>query len=276
MNHVMLHFPPDDDLEVVWHDIEEMGGLPLFSSQDAEGSQQIACTLSPSLTTTQLLQRYPQLIDITPFLLETDWEAQWAAHGQGYHEGALHIDLRAYVTENTINNDLTQLCMKPGPGFGDLSHPTTRLVLRLMGNHIRKRHVLDVGCGSGILSIAAVALGAKSVVGIDIDEEALKHAQENSLLNKMEHLLSFKLPDNYCRELIHPPEVILMNMIQTEQHQAWHSLSSVHESVSIAITSGILLKGRRTYLDQCQQWGWQLTQELQEDEWLGFVFKCHR
>lgn len=272
MNHILLHFPPEDDLEVVWQDIEEMGAHPLFSSQDADGTQQIACTLPSTVTTSEIFLRYPQLINITPFVLETDWNAQWAAHGQGYSEGVLHIDIKDYIITNDIDKDKSLLRMKPGPGFGDLSHPTTRLVLSLMGNYVPGKHVLDVGCGSGILSLAAISLNAKSVVGIDIDEQAITHACENALLNNMGDQLSFKLPENYCREQIQFPEVILMNMIQTEQCLAWNSLAPMHDKITIAITSGILVEERQSYLDRCHQWGWQLIQEQKEDEWLGFVF----
>ena len=76
------------------------------------------------------------------------------------------------------------LRIDPGMAFGTGGHDTTRLVLETLERHIRGGEtLLDVGCGSGILSIAALLLGAKSAVGVDIDPLAVKTAVENRALN---------------------------------------------------------------------------------------------
>ena len=77
--------------------------------------------------------------------------------------------------------------LEPGLAFGTGSHETTRLCLELLETYIRPDdRMLDVGCGSGILSIAALLLGAKEAVGIDIDALAVKTAVENAKMNRVE------------------------------------------------------------------------------------------
>lgn len=191
-----------------------------------------------------------------------DWEAQWATHSPGFRDGYLHLE----VNEKPLK-------LKPGPGFGDLSHPTTNLVLRLMKHHVVGKHVLDIGCGSGILSFAAAAMGAASVVGIDIDEEAIQHSKSNCKVNKMEGNITFMQPNDYIAHYTQEPLVVLMNMIHSEQCIAWESVKAIHPQVKIAIISGILAEGRKDYLKQSQTWGWILADEAERNGWLGFVFK---
>jgi len=87
---------------------------------------------------------------------------------------------------NAIN-----LVLDPGLAFGTGSHPTTRLCLEWLCEHAKPgRTVLDYGCGSGILGIAAVRLGAGPVLGVDIDEKALEAARDNAERNRVEMLLA--------------------------------------------------------------------------------------
>ena len=80
------------------------------------------------------------------------------------------------------------LNLEPGLAFGTGTHETTRLCLEALEKHIKGgEKMLDVGCGSGILSVAGLLLGAKSAVGIDIDEMAVKASKENAELNNVQN-----------------------------------------------------------------------------------------
>ncbi len=84
-------------------------------------------------------------------------------------------------------DDIVSLIIDPGAAFGTGSHATTRLCLSWLVKHPpSNRKVIDYGCGSGILGIAAKKLGASSVIGYDIDEEAIFTAQQNSKINLVE------------------------------------------------------------------------------------------
>ena len=84
------------------------------------------------------------------------------------------------------------LDIEPGLAFGTGSHPTTRLCLEMLEEYVNDEStVLDIGCGSGILSIAALLLGAKSAFGTDIDELAVKTALENAKKNGFEQKAIF-------------------------------------------------------------------------------------
>lgn len=248
---------PSADLENVWQNLELIG-CDLLYSDASESSSQIFGNIPSHLTKEHFLS-LPEILSIEPVELpEIDWEAQWAAQ-ESYSDGFLHVDLKPY----------TPLKLVPGAGFGDYSHPTTRLVLKLMPSYVSDKDVIDVGCGSGILSLAARLMGARSVCGIDIDEAALVHSRANSACNGMEGI-----PFIFPQELkaAHEGSVILMNMIQSEQEIAWKSLGPISGKVSIAVTSGILSEGREAYLKLCAKWGWRLLAESEEAGWLGFIF----
>lgn len=194
-------------------------------------------------------------------MTHVDWEQQWTAFAENFYDGKAHIDLSRF------GGDSNPLLLSPGPGFGDLSHPTTYLMLQLMHRRIHQRFVIDIGCGSGILTLAALRLGAKSAIGIDIDIPAIEHARQNAKLNKLKALFSSKLPKSYPKK-----PLFLMNMIVSEQKQVMRQKVLLNRFHTEWITSGILATQRSEYLETTKKWGWVLVEELQRGEWLGMVF----
>lgn len=180
-----------------------------------------------------------------------DWHEQWSLFASDFHEGKAHIDLGGKT-----------LLLTPGPGFGDLSHPTTFLMLEMLKTRAKNESIVDIGTGSGILALAALALGAKSAIGIDIDTAALKHAKENAKLNNLPARFSKKLPK--CKA-----SIFLMNMIFPEQKEL--NPSQFNPSAKLWIVSGILASEKKAYMTQTKKWGWKLLKEYTKSDWLGFI-----
>lgn len=196
-----------------------------------------------------------------------DWKSQWESHGLNFQDGYVHVDI-----PEAISTPWKLLKLTPGAGFGDLSHPTTRLVLRMLNRTIANQYVVDIGCGSGVLALCAIALGAKHVFALDIDEGALMHSQENARLNGMADRLTCFLPNNFQISSFVKAPIILMNMILSEQKNAWSALTSLHQNHGICMTSGILLEQRQAYLEMTECWGWNFCSEEEEKGWSGFKF----
>lgn len=258
-----LLIDPTLSLESSWALAESNGIEILYGSEENETIELFAQLSSP-----EELKDLNWITDCTPHALPSiDWEAQWAAHGQDFHDGFVHVELSSLKPEAPI------LLLKPGPGFGDLSHPTTRLVLLLLSRHFHNQSVIDIGCGSGILSIAAAALGAAQVYGIDIDPEAITHSRQNANLNHVEMICSFGLTEDFTWQATAEPALILMNMIQSEQQVAWESLPLLHDQPAEYITSGIRVEDRDEYLALTSSWGWIVQDERTEEGWSAFWFK---
>ena len=186
-----------------------------------------------------------------------DWNEQWALHAPNFQAGYAHIDL----DKGRI------LRLKAGPGFGDCSHPTTRLVLDLMKDYVNDRIVIDLGCGSGILSLAASLLGARKVFGIDICEQALEHARENAALNQIKNTNFGQRGEK--------GEILLLNMISSEQEIAWKDHPYLHGFGGIVISSGILFEQKEGYVVQALSRGWTPLSCKEEGGWVGWVFKSN-
>lgn len=196
-------------------------------------------------------------------MIKVDWEAQWELFAENFYDGKAHIDLSQFSDKF---GGTSELLLLPGPGFGDLSHPTTHLMLQLMQGKVTGQRILDIGCGSGILSLAALQLGAASAMGIDIDPEAIQHAQKNAELNQLEAEFRLTIPDV-------GNQVLLMNMILPEQKIVMQQGDLLNRAAKTWITSGILATQRNEYYALTKQWGWTLKKELQRGEWLGIIFE---
>lgn len=188
-----------------------------------------------------------------------DWRSQWELHSPYYRDGLLYVNLQEFGGPDRL------LKLEPGPGFGDLSHPTTRLTLKLLLKYVKDQVVLDVGCGSGILALAASAAGAKAVYGLDIDKEALEHARANAVLNKLE--VRWLLPEQM--EPLQGELIAAMNMIRSEQAVAWKSLRPVHPMIKTWITSGVLSEEKKIYLNEAASRGWKVGTVIEEEGWLA-------
>ncbi len=190
-----------------------------------------------------------------------NWHDQWALHAPNFQDGLAHITLKGGK----------QFYLKPGPGFGDLSHPTTRLVLEIMVDHVDGKTVVDLGCGSGILALSAAILNAKEIHGIDICDEAIAHAKENALLNNLSNVrfgrtAKLKLSSNI---------LLLINMISSEQETAWQQHPYLHDLEGLAISSGILIEQKEAYIIQAAKRGWAPISSKDEGEWTALLFKMN-
>ncbi|MBS0655280.1 MAG: 50S ribosomal protein L11 methyltransferase [Verrucomicrobia bacterium] len=253
-----IHLSPTISSESAWA-LLESEGIEVLYGEEEEGFETLV--IQSTLSSDALTGQFPFITAChRTALFEVDWEKEWEKHAPHFSDGKVRLDLSPYGTN-------CELLLAPGAGFGELSHPTTRLVLELMKGQILGKTVIDIGSGSGILALAAKALGAKRVIGIDIDREANRHAAENAALNALD--VSFYHPDTMDVQLEDEAIVVLMNMITSEQQVAWKAFSKDRPIRGIALTSGVLSEQEEDYRKLAANWGWTINQIIEEDEWLG-------
>ena len=164
-------------------------------------------------------------------LRDCDWENQWQVGLSPIHVGG-----KLWICPSTCEPakpDEINLVIDPGMAFGTGSHETTRLCLEwLAAADLRSKSVLDFGCGTGVLGIAAGKLGAQFVVGVDIDARAVEVANENAALNGVGSFKAF-----------------------TNDEFAAYSAGKVFDVVIANILANTLIDLRETLVGFCDQKG---------------------
>ena len=131
--------------------------------------------------------RASRLPTTTPYGIDRINDQDWVRLTQSQFT-PVKISQRLWVVptwHEVVDPAAISIRLDPGLAFGTGTHPTTRLCLRWLDEHLQPGgSVIDYGCGSGILAIAAMKLGAANAVGVDIDEQALLAARRNALQNK--------------------------------------------------------------------------------------------
>lgn len=157
----------------------------------------------------------------TVSLREEDWATSWQKYYQPIPVGRRIYIVPDWMRGRPVPEGRTPLYLNPGLTFGTGSHPTTQLCLELLEGTLRPGdRVLDLGCGSGILAIAALALGASRAAGVDIDPKAVDVAFENAALNgigpdRLSVYAGDVLTDKKLAERLNPGQnrVVLANIV---------------------------------------------------------------
>ncbi|MCB9642958.1 MAG: 50S ribosomal protein L11 methyltransferase [Myxococcales bacterium] len=156
--------------------------------------------------------------------------------------------------------------LDPGMAFGTGHHETTSQCLRLLEQHVKPgQSVLDVGCGSGILSIAAILLGAQHATGVDIDPDAIMVAKENAELNGTLEACTFST--TMIEDVEETAPIVLANIQAHILLPMQEALWAHTEAGGVLILSGLLneqaedvktsfLQGGHTFLGQIQEETW--------------------
>ena len=148
--------------------------VKFYVPDNEEGQRQLRAYLTG-------LERYePQTVS----LREEDWATSWQKYYQPIPVGKRIYIVPEWMRGQRVPEGRAPLYLNPGLTFGTGSHATTQLCLELLEEAVEPGcRVLDLGCGSGILAIAALALGAEHACGVDIDPKAVDVAYENAAMN---------------------------------------------------------------------------------------------
>lgn len=169
----------------------------------------------------------------------------------------------------------TVLHIEPGLAFGTGSHPTTKLCLETLENYISENStVLDIGCGSGILSIASLLLGAKSAFGVDIDKLAVKTALENAKENGFEPPVFKAVNGNLSDKVTGKYNVIVANIVADIIMDFNKEVGHFLDKDGVYITGGIIDSRKDEVIYSFEQNGFKIIENFEEKGWNVFVCKA--
>ena len=204
---------------------------------------------------------------------EDDWANNWKKYYHPIHVGKNLVIKPSWIDYEKQEDDIV-VELDPGMAFGTGTHETTRMCMAHLEKYIDKNsRVLDVGCGSGILSITSLLIGAKEVTGVDIDPVAVKVAIENGEMN------NFRAPQynikrgNLVDEAQGKYDVIVANIIADVIIAVCGDVKQFIADDGVFISSGIICDRKEDVKNAFAKRGYTIVEELEEGEWVSFVCK---
>lgn len=216
----------------------------------------------------------------TRMLNDEDWANNWKQYFKPFTVSDKIIIKPSWEELSEPSDGKTVLEIDPGMSFGTGQHHTTRLCIEQIIKHMEKgMKVLDMGCGSGILSIASILLGAESCVGVDIDENAVRIAKENAELNNIfadrftvccgdvtnDENLQSKIGSGYDMIAVNIIAQIIMGMSST--------FPKFLRKGGLVIASGIIKKYLQDVTDNFKKLGFEIMEINDSEEWVCVTAK---
>lgn len=213
-----------------------VGEMPLWSH--IKFSALFTADTDTDLVLLQVAASLP--FDLPPCRIEIvekkDWERAWMDH---YH--AMPFGKRLWICpswQKPVDPDAINLMLDPGLAFGTGTHQTTSLCLQwLDAADLKGKTVLDMGCGSGVLGIAALLLGAKSVLAIDNDPQALVATRDNARRNRCDERLVADAPQRHISEAV---DIVLANILAKPLIELAPTLVAALKPGARIVMSGLL------------------------------------
>lgn len=198
-------------------------------------------------------------------LADRDWEREWM---DGFEP--LRMGQRLWIVPSwheAPDPDAVNLLLDPGLAFGTGTHPTTALCLGwLDAQDLAGRQILDYGCGSGILAIAALKLGADTAVGVDIDPQALQASRDNAERNQIDEAsLILDYPEKIGRGEF---EVVVANILAGPLIEMASTIAARVRPTGQLALSGILAAQAESVLDAYRAQGILMDEPQEKEGWI--------
>lgn len=197
---------------------------------------------------------------------EQDWSTSWRDGIEVRHFGRLAVApswLAATVAQGPV------VVVDPESAFGSGEHGSTRAALALLERHLQPgQRVLDLGSGSGILSIAAVILGARSATGIEVDEESIPVAERNAERNGVAGTVRFLQGDAAdLAPLVGPADIVVSNILRVVNVALLPEIRASLVPGHLAIFSGMESPEADIFIPELRAAGFDLVDEVIDSGW---------
>ena len=204
---------------------------------------------------------------------EANWVEAWKEHYHPIRIGELLLIIPAWMP--VPDEPPAAVRIDPGMAFGTGTHPTTQLCLQIAEKHIQPgQNVIDIGCGSGILSIAALKLGAYRVLAVDIDPLAIQSTQQNAILNGVENRI--ELAAGSVQEIrsglysLKSAPIVFANILAPVLEELLEQgMGNLITPDGLGILSGILVEQAGRVEKAARKQGFRVVEREQNGDWVA-------
>ena len=206
----------------------------------------------------------------TTTIQDSDWENSWKDYFDILNIGEKFIIVPTW-REYENEEDKYVINIDPGMAFGTGGHETTSLCIKNLEKYVKPHdNVIDVGCGSGILSIAASYLTDGNLKAVDLDKLAVDVSRENFALNNLENRIEVEEASLLTKET-KKYDVIVANILAHIIELMLEDAYKLLEDGGYFITSGIIKDKKDELLEKMLKQGFKLVEETSDNEWYSFV-----
>lgn len=203
-------------------------------------------------------------------------EEDWASGWKKYYK-PVKVSNRILITptweEVEETNDQLIIELDPGMAFGTGTHPTTVMCIQALEKVIKgNEEMIDVGCGTGVLSIAAAKLGAKHILALDLDEVAVKSAKLNTKINHVDDRVEVK-QNNLLDHIDQQVDIVVANILAEVILRFTGDVARILKPKGIYITSGIIQNKSDLVKEALKREGLVIEETLQQEDWVAFIAK---
>ena len=257
--------------------------VTVYLPEDAQGAETLAAlrAMLAQMKAEDTEGQYGRLEAVCSGIREEDWANNWKQYFKPFPVGKKLYIKPSWEEPTAAAEGRTILEIDPASSFGTGQHHTTRLCLELMENEIvpDSTRLLDLGCGSGILSIAALRLGAESAFACDIDEKCVDVAYENAALNgigKDRYTVRWGdvLTDAALRqEMGTGYDIVVANIVADVIMGLSPHVRPFLKPGGLFLCSGIIDERAAEVLEKLKADGWDVFEQRSSEGWFSYLCK---
>ncbi|AZB43680.1 50S ribosomal protein L11 methyltransferase [Bacillus sp. FJAT-42376] len=202
---------------------------------------------------------------------EEDWATAWKKYYHPVKISEKFTIVPTWEEYQPVHSDELIIELDPGMAFGTGTHPTTVLCIQALERTVQKGdQVIDIGTGSGVLSIASALLGASSVQAMDLDPVAVESARQNIVLNKVDGQVEV-FQNDLLSGITGKADVIVANILAEVILKFTDDAYQLVKEGGWFITSGIILNKKNDVKDALISAGFEIAETLVMEDWVAFL-----
>ncbi|MBS2969753.1 50S ribosomal protein L11 methyltransferase [Metabacillus sp. KIGAM252] len=202
---------------------------------------------------------------------EEDWATAWKKYYHPVKISEKFTIVPTWEEYEPVHSDELIIELDPGMAFGTGTHPTTVLCIQALERTVNKGdRVIDIGTGSGVLSIASALLGAESVSAMDLDPVAVESARQNTVLNKVNEQVEV-FQNDLLSGISEQADVIVANILAEVILKFTDEAYSLVKDGGWFITSGIILNKKNDVRDALINAGFEISETVVMEDWVAFT-----